>query len=70
MTAAVQSLASFADAIAAVILVAFVIALIWALVEVVASERGFLAKLAWIAVILWLPLFGVVVYYATAEREL
>jgi len=50
------------------VIAAYVIVLLWALVEVVSSNRAAIYKLAWLAVILLFPVFGLVVYYATAER--
>jgi len=50
------------------VIAAYVVVLLWALVEVVSSDRAAIYKLAWLAVILVFPVFGLVVYYATAER--
>ena len=50
------------------VIAAYVIVLLWALVEVVGSDRAAIYKLAWLAVILLFPVFGLVVYYATADR--
>ena len=50
------------------VVVAYVLAILWALVEVVSSDRTAIDKLGWVAVILLLPVFGLVIYYVTAER--
>lgn len=50
------------------VIAAYVIAVLWALVEVLGSDRAALHKLAWVALLLLMPVFGVVVYFATAER--
>lgn len=50
------------------VIAAYVVALLWALVEVVSSDRAAIYKLAWVAVMLVFPVFGLVVYYATADR--
>jgi hypothetical protein len=43
--------------------------MLYAVGEIVFSERSTLLKLAWIALIVFMPLFGVVVYFATADRS-
>ncbi|HEY5922696.1 MAG TPA: PLDc N-terminal domain-containing protein [Kofleriaceae bacterium] len=50
------------------VITVLVLVMLYAIGEVVFSERSTVLKLVWIALILMMPLFGVVVYFATAER--
>ena len=50
------------------VVVAYVLVLLWALAEIVSADKSATYKLAWLAVVLLFPVWGLVVYYATADR--